>query len=88
MQYGQLLTWPQCVGCACHHSLLDLTSSKVFESPKEGASSLEMKPKKCSSRIYTLVWKEFPSRSFAIKKIETSLSLACLLAYAKTNIEK
>ena len=40
--------------------------SKVFESPKGDASSLEMKPKKCSSRIYTLVWKEFPSRGFAI----------------------
>ena len=77
MQYGQLLTWPQCVGCACHHSLLDLTSSKVFESPKEGASSLEMKPKKCSSRIYTLVRKEFPSKSFAIKK-KRNLSFSCV----------
>ena len=48
---------------------------KVFESPKEGASSLEMKPKKCSSRIYTLVWKEFPSKSFAIKKKEKPLFL-------------
>ena len=70
------------------NSKLREPKSKVFESPKEGASSLEMKPKKCSSRIYTLVWKEFPSKSFAIKKRETSLSLACLLAYAKTNIEK
>ena len=65
------------------------TVDLVFESPKEGAPSLETKPKKkSSSRIYTLVWKEFPSKSFAIKKRETSLSLACLSASAKTNTEK
>ena len=67
MQYGQLFRWDSKLRVLVSVSMRE-PKSKVFESPKEGASSLKIKPKKCSSCIYTLVRKEFPIKSFPIKK--------------------
>ena len=53
-------------------------SLKYLKAQKRAPLRWKWNLKKSSSRIYTLVWKEFPSKSFFKKKEKRNLSFSCL----------